>query len=160
MTKVDLLYALKEFTTSVYAGMVLPCKPDSTENERSVQVFLTHLPTTSASAKFAPYVIHSIITGEDGQNEGEDERAYAVVRTIFCTYDKDEEQGGLALLTLAERLRIELLRKRVLANRFQLELPKSPMQLLVYPDNTAPFYVAETSSTWRIPAVEREVNYG
>lgn len=162
MTKIDLLYALKEFSEDVYANMMLPCKPDLKVggNERNVQIYLTHLPTTSASTKFAPYVLHSIITGEDSQNEGEDERSFAVVRTIFCTYDTNEEQGGLALLTLVERLRIELLRKRVLANRFQLEIPKAPLQMLIYPDNVAPFYVAEMSSTWRLPAVEREVDYG
>lgn len=163
MTRVDLLEGLKTFTENVYKDMTLPCKPQNDkfyESERKVQVFLTHLPTTSASQKFAPYVLHSIITGEDGQNEGEEEYSIAVVRTIYCTYDTDEQKGGMALLALMERLRIALLKERVIENRFELKLTRSPKQDLIYPDNTAPFYLAETSSTWRLPAVEREVNYG
>ena len=161
MTKIDLLEGLRAFTQEVYKDMILPCKPDPKDptTERKVQVFLTHLPSTSAAQKFAPYVLHTLITAEDSQNEGEEERSFAVVRTMYCTYDTNEEKGGLALLALMERLRIELLKKRIIENRFELILQKPGRQDLIYPNDSAPFYLAETSSTWRLPAVEREVRY-
>ena len=60
------------------------------------------------------------------------------------------------LLNLMERLRISLLRQIVIGDQFQLDL-KAGLETLVYPDDTAPYYAGEMISTWKIPAIQREV---
>lgn len=108
-----------------------------------------------ASDKKAPYIIHSIITGRDHQSPGEPVESTATVRTLFCVYHENEEEGGLNLLNLTERLRIEMLR-RVVIEDYTLDLSNG-VELLVYPDDTAPYYMAEMASVWRLPPVKREV---
>lgn len=45
-----------------------------------------------------------------------------MVRSIFAVYNDDEQEGGLMLLNLMERLRIRLLREVVIGRR----LPARP----------------------------------
>jgi hypothetical protein len=117
------------------------------------------LPDSSAAQKKAPYIIHQIITGKDWQSESNREHAAATVRSIFCVYHDDEEEGGMLLLELMERLRIHLMKKIVIGRQFQLELEQG-LEMLIYPDDTSPYYNGEMMSTWILPRVEREVNYG
>ena len=109
----------------------------------------------TSSDKKAPYIIHSVITGHDHQTPGEPVECTAVVRTLFCVYHPDEEEGGLALLNLIERLRIELLRN-VVVEDYTLDLSQG-VETLVYPDNTAPYYMAEMATVWKLPPIKREV---
>ena len=51
-----------------------------------------------------------------------------------------------------------LLRQVVIGGQFTLDL-EAGLEVLVYPDDTAPFCVGEMASTWKLPAVEREVSY-
>ena len=78
------------------------------------------------------------------------------MRSIFCVYSSNEEEGALALLNLMERLRIDLLRKCVLADRYELDL-ETGLEGLIYPNDSAPYYMGEMVSMWKLPAVEREV---
>jgi hypothetical protein len=71
-------------------------------------------------------------------------------------YHPDEEEGALLLLNLMERLRIRLLKDVVIAGQFELDL-EAGLETLIYPDDTAPYYAGELLSTWKLPAVEREV---
>ena len=75
---------------------------------------------------------------------------------IRDSYNDDEQEGGLMLLNLMERLRIRLLREVVIGRRFQLDL-ESGLETFIYPDDTAPYYAGEMTTTWRVPGVEREV---
>lgn len=79
-----------------------------------------------------------------------------MVRSIFAVYNDDEQEGGLMLLNLMERLRIRLLREVVIGRRFQLDL-EAGLETFIYPDDTAPYYAGEMTTTWRVPGVEREV---
>lgn len=159
MTKIGLLEALKAFTQEATKDLLLPVKRQREETEepapRAAQVYLTRLPDIKASERKAPYIIHSVITGKDQQNQGEQLERTAVVRTIFCVYHEDEEEGGLALLNLMERLIVELLRN-VTIGSFTLDLQEGVEQL-VYPDDTAPYYMAEMVTVWELPPVKREV---
>lgn len=159
MTKTGLLEALKAFTEEAVKDLLLPVrrqKEDLQEpSPRAAQVYMTRLPEMASSDKKAPYIIHSVITGRDHQNQGEPVQCTAVIRTMFCVYNPDEEEGGLALLNLTERLRIELLRK-VVVESYTLDLSQG-VELLVYPDNTAPYYMAEMATVWILPPVKREV---
>lgn len=159
MTRTGLLQALKAFTEHSVKDLLLPVRRQRDDQEaptpRAAQVYMTRLPEMKASEKKAPYIIHSIITGQDSQSPGEHIKCTAVVRSVFCVYDEDEEEGGLALLNLAERLRIALLRK-VLIEDYTLDLSQG-VELLVYPDDTAPYYMAEMATVWILPPVKREV---
>lgn len=159
MTKTGLLQALKDFTEETVKNLLLPVRRQKEDPEapppRAAQVYMTRLPEMKASDKKAPYIVHSVITGRDHQNPGEHVECTAVIRTVFCVYNENEEEGGLELLNLTERLRIELLR-RVVIEHYTLDLSQG-VELLVYPDDTAPYYMAEMATVWNLPPVKREV---
>ena len=48
-------------------------------------------------------------------------------------------------------------RQVVIGGQFTLDL-EAGLETLVYPDDTAPYFVGEMISTWKLPLVEREVN--
>ncbi|MBR2131399.1 MAG: hypothetical protein IJ955_02480 [Oscillospiraceae bacterium] len=163
MTKVVLLEQLKLFTEDTVKDLLLPVAMQEKDIEppppRAAQVFRTRLPDSKAAKKKAPYILHQIITGKDTHAPSNRPDAETVVRTIFCVHHEDEQEGGLALLNLMERLRIELLRQRVIGRQFRLDL-EAGLETLVYPDDTAPYYAGEMISTWKLPTIEREVQYG
>ncbi len=159
MNKVFLLKALQKFTVEETGDIIMPTrvqKGDTDAISRAAEVHLMRLPDSSAAHKKVPYILHQLITGIDVQAEGSHEESSAVVRTIFAAYNENEEEGGLMLLNLMERLRIGLLRERVLDERYQLDL-KPGLEMLVYPEDTQPYYAGEMVSTWKIPSIKREV---
>ena len=164
MTRVDLLEHLKAFTEAAIKDVVLPVRQQPGDKKhprpRAAAVYRMRLKKSDSATKAAPYILHQVITGKDSQSAGERESARAVVRSIFCVYHEDEQEGALALLGLMERLRIELLKRVVIGNQYQLNL-EDGLETLIYPDDTAPYYTGEMISTWILPGVEREVNlYG
>ena len=162
MTKMNLLQALKEFTEESVRDIILPVRQQEKDKKppepRSAGVHLMRLVKSSDAQKVAPYIIHQIITGKDSQPEGEKEIAYGVVRSIFCVYNENAQEGSLALLGIMERLRINLLETVVIANQFKLVLDGDGLESLIYPDDTGQYYAGEMISTWRLPGVERKVN--
>jgi hypothetical protein len=162
MTRTALLEQLKAFTEKVTADLIMPTKvqsADEAQNYRPADVYLMRLPDGSSATKKAPYIIHQLLTSKDQQPSGERVQSSASVRSIFVVYNDDEQEGGLMLLNLMERLRIELLRTGVLDNRFSLDLSEG-LEYMVYPDtDTAPFYAGEMSSTWKLIPVQREVDF-
>lgn len=161
MTKIILLERLKDETQQAVKDLLMPVKPQKEDGgqaifDRPAEVYLTRLPDSRAAKKKAPYILHQIITGRDAQAPGEHADSSATVRSIFCVYSADEQEGGLMLLNLMERLRIHLLRKVVIGEQFALDLGAG-METLVYPEDTAPFFAGEMVSIWKLPAVEREV---
>lgn len=161
MNKVILLDRLKAFTEEATADIILPTHPqkgDSGSQYRAADVYRMRLPDSRAATKKAPYILHQIITGKDAQPSGQRSTASATVRTIFCVYSNDEQEGGLRLLNLMERLRIALLERVVIGQQFTLDL-QAGLETLVYPDDTAPYFAGEMVSTWKLPAVQRKVDY-
>lgn len=163
MTKVILLKELKAFTSAVTGDLLLPVRP-SEEDEtpplpRPAGVYQMRLPKLRDAERKAPYILHQVLTGKDIQAAGmKAPEASAVVRTVFCVYHEDEEEGVLALLNLMERLRIALLERPVLPGPFALDL-KAGLETLAYPDDseprTAPYYLGEMISSWMLPPVGR-----
>ena len=140
MNKVILLEQLKEFTELAIKDLLMPVRPQENspqEPPRPARVHLINLPSGRGPTEQAPYVIHRIITGKDEQPAGEREQAGALVRTVFAVYNPDEQEGGLMLLNLMERLRIALLQRRVLGGQFALDM-QAGIESLIYPDNTPP----------------------
>lgn len=164
MTKTILLERLGEFTRETTGEMLLPVRRQKEDTEapvpRAAAVFLMRHPDGTAATKKAPYILHQIVTGKDIQRAGEKAPdATAVVRSVICVYSEAEDEGGLMLLELMERLRIGLLRQVILGGQFELDL-ESGVETLVYPEDTAPYYIGEMVSTWKLPKIEREVHYG
>lgn len=162
MNKVILLEQLKEFTELAIKDLLMPVRPQENspqEPPRPARVHLINLPSGRGPTEQAPYVIHRIITGKDEQPAGEREQAETLVRTVFAVYNPDEQEGGLMLLNLMERLRIALLQRRVLGGQFALDM-QAGIESLIYPDNNAPFYLGEMMSRWWLPAIKRELKEG
>lgn len=159
MNRVILLNRLKDFTLEATRELMLPVRVQSPEDgavERRAEVHLMRLPDSKAAHKKAPYILHQLITGVDQQSPGNRTESSATVRSIFCVYADNEEEGGMLLLNLMERLRIALLRQRVIGGQFTLDL-SAKLETMCYPDDTAPYFAGEMISVWELPSVEREV---
>lgn len=171
MTKVVLLERLKEFTEEHIGGLLLPVQPQEDEEDppdRAATVYIPRLPELRAYAQQAPFITHGVITGKDGleqyPNGARLPKSSTVVRTCFCVYHPQEQEGELALLNLMERMRIALLEEVVIGKQFKLDL-EAGVEMLVYPGNpnqtaSSPFYLGEMITTWRLPPIERKVPYG
>lgn len=162
MTKVTLLEQLRAFTQASTEDMRLPTvlqQDEDAQAYRAPEVYCARLPDSRAAKKKAPYILHQIITGKDAFPAGKHPQSAAVVRTIFCVYHGDEQEGGLLLLGLMERLRIALLEQVVIGRQFILDLGEG-LETLVYPDDTAPYFMGEMSSVWKLPTIERKIAHG
>ena len=155
MTGIVLLEQLKAFTEEATKNLLLPVEQQRGDLEppppRVVGVYRMRLPEGKAADKKVPYVLHQLLTRKDTQPSGRQTTALLTVRTIFCVYHQDEQEGGLALLNLMERLRIALLQQSVIGKQFVLDREKG-LESLIYPDNIAPYYVGEMMSVWKIPS--------
>ena len=170
-TKVGLLYALKDFTTETVKGLLMPVKRQKQDERepkrRTAEVHLARLPDMTSFEKKAPFILHQAVTGEDAlknanKGTGRESRlelqSSAVIRSVFCVYHPDEEEGGLALLNIMEEMRIALLMYPTLNKVFELDL-KEGINQMVYPETgergTAPFYLGEMVTAWKLPPVTR-----
>ncbi len=166
MTRVILLENLKTFTWEATRDLIMPVAPSEEEPEpkpRAAGVHICGLSEFSAVSRRAPCILHQIVTSKDVQVPGERlPRSAAVVRTAFCVYCEDEDEGGLMLLGLMERLRIALLRKVVIGKQYKLDL-EAGLETLIYDSTqrpTKPYYLGEMISVWKLPfTIEREVPY-
>lgn len=169
--KVGLLYALKGFTERVTGDMKLPVKRQSRDERepepRSAAVFLTRLPDMASYEKKAPFILHQVVTGENGlrnANKGTGQqirrelRRDCVIRSVFCVYNPDEQEGGLTLLNLMEEMCVSLMQFPILDELFVLDLDEGISQM-VYPDTgergASPFCLGEMVTTWKLPEVRR-----
>ena len=160
MTKNVLLDRLKDFTEAATKGVICPVrlqKGDTEQTYRAAAVYKMRLPDGTQATKKAPFILHQVITGRDIQPEGEPCEGSAVVRSVFAVYHDDEQEGALLLLELMETLRVALLKQVVIGAQFELDL-QAGLEMLTYPENTAPYFAGEIVSTWKLPAVKREVH--
>lgn len=170
-TKVGLLLALKAFTETAVEGLRLKVRRQKEDEEepkpRPAAVYLMRLPDMSSVTKKAPYILHQVVTGHDavetldhrtGPQAIRERQSRCVVRTVLCVYDPDEQEGALTLLNLMEQLRMALLMKPILGGAFVLD-EEEGLDGMVYLENgertTAPYYLGEMVSVWKLPKVER-----
>lgn len=161
MNSVDLLNVLTEFTREATKDLILPTKPEkkASSEPRAAEVHKMNLPDPVTGRTKAPYIIHQVIDIKDVQQPGQNDQALCTIRTVFCVYNSDAEEGGLNLLNLMERLRISLLRKCVLDSRYVLDKSAGIDAGPYDSEETRPFYLAEMISTWKMPAIKQEVSY-
>jgi len=159
MTSVMLLDTLAERSEEAVKDLLMPMKPTKEDPEPAIRaptVYKARLPDGKASTKYAPYILHTVINTSYNQPVGEQPQGICNVRTLFCVYSPDESKGGIYLLNCMERIRIDLMRDPILADQFQLDY-EGGLEQLVYPDDTAPFYLGEMMTVWSMPhPVRRE----
>lgn len=157
MTPLELLDALKAFIEENTKDILLPVRVDRKSGEakeRPAEVYKMRLPTKDAETKRIPYVLLQYIKSTDTQTTGEMPESSCMVRIVAATYSEDGEEGALCVLNLLTRIRIAFLRDGVIAEHFML---KPPIEMIVYPDSTPPYYLGEMMTEWRMPIVESEV---
>lgn len=155
--KVDFLMCFKSFTEKAIKDLLLPVKQQKENDsalERASAVHCMRLPNSRKAETKAPYILHQIVTGVDEQHPQNQIESTTTVRSIFCVYCDDEEKGGIHLLNLMERVRIALLQEIVISEKYELDISQK-LEMLVYPDDTAPYFVGEMMSTWILPPVKR-----
>jgi len=171
MTRITLLEQMKEFSEALTNDLLLPVQMQEEDEEqppnRAPTVYIPCLPELHAYAQKAPFMTHEIVTGKDkvvdDPHMGKRKISVTVVRSCFCVYHKNEQEGRLALLTLMERMRIGLQEAVVIGKQFKLDL-EAGIETLVYPGNpnqtaVSPFYLGEMITTWHLPIIERKVPY-
>lgn len=156
-----LLEALKNFVVETTEGFNLPTaiqKGDTAQLFRAPEIHLMRLPEAASYTKYAPYVIIQFVNGKDEQPAGRYTNASANVRLVFCTYDKNAEDGAMSLLNMIEAVRIALLRKVTINEQFKLD-KETGLETLIYPSDvidTGPYYGGEMSATFFLPPIERD----
>ena len=162
LSKTSLLEAFKERTAEATSDLILPLqmqKGDTVESGRAADVYIGRLPDSKQNTKKAPYILHQMVNSVNKQIPGEQLQSKAIVRSIFCVYCDNEQDGTLMLINLMERLRISLLRNPLIGdNAFECDLQEG-LEDLVYPDDTYPYYLGEMISVWELPPIKREVRY-
>lgn len=164
MTKQDFIDSLCDFTREAVKDLIFPVEMQEDDEAqpppRPPDVYSMGLPDFAEAEKKAPLIIHQIITGNDVWPEsGVEPVSKAVVRTVFGIYHPDSQEGPLALLGLIERLRIALWRQRGINGQFIFDR-KAGADYLIYEKQFPPFYAGEMLTTWKLPSVRLEVNYG
>jgi hypothetical protein len=157
MTSKELLDALKDFIERETKDLLLPVRVDrksGEQKERPAEVHEMRLPNKEAETARIPYVLLQFLKSTFEQKEGEEPTHVAMVRIVAATYSEDGEEGALCLLNLLTRIQIALLKDGVIGERFLL---KSPVEMIVYPDNTPPYYLGEMMTQWELPVIESEV---
>lgn len=162
MTKVILLEALKKFTLEATKDIVMPVEPQEEDEgqpaPRPAQIFGMNLPDGASYQREAPYILHQIINSKDVHPPGQIQPiGTAIIRSVFCVYHEDGQEGGLLLLNLMERMRIALMKQVVIGGQFTLDL-REGLDALFYTEKTAPFFGGEMISQWRMKSIERELN--
>lgn len=162
MTKEQLLDDFKKFLENTTKHYELPTavqKGDTKQIFRAPDIYKMRLPDGNDAKKKAPYIIVQYITGKDFHREAQQSESVAILRLIFCVYNKDEEEGALSLLNVMETVRMELMKQVIIGKCFKLDTDAG-VESLVYPEDTAPYYAGEMMFTVFVPPTEREVFYG
>lgn len=156
MTPTILLEALRDYIEEKTKDLILPLrvKTGATEKERPPKVYMMNLPSKEDEIQQIPYILIKYLTGKDEQQPGEATESEARVRIIVATYNEDGQEGALALLNVISRIRLSLLKEREVGGQFRLIMP---VESIVYPENTSPYYLGEIMTMWTLPPIEREV---
>ncbi|RPF48257.1 hypothetical protein EDD70_1072 [Hydrogenoanaerobacterium saccharovorans] len=157
MTAVILLKELKKFIEEHTKDIILcvRVKKNSGESkERTAQVYTMQLPDKEAETQQIPYILLQFLTGKDEQNEGVSAESECKIRIVVATYSEDGGAGAMDVLNLLTRIRVALLKAGIVGEQFLL---KKPLEYIVYPDSSAPYYLGEMLTVWGMPKIEREV---
>lgn len=158
MTAINLLECLEEFVKEKTADIKLQVKvrnrnPEEVK-ERAADVYKMQLPKKEDQTEKVPYILLQFLTGKDDKEDGKPEQSMCRIRIVAATYSEDGSRGALDVLNVILRIRSELKKAGVVGGRFVLN---NPLEYIVYPDSTQPYYLGEMVTNWSVPAIEREV---
>lgn len=155
MTPVILLDNLEEFVKEKTKDIKLQVrvrKPEQEqEKERAADVYKMRLPKKEDQTEKVPYILLQFLTGKDGEVQ---EGNTCQIRIVVATYAENDSMGAYDVLNVILRIRSELEKAGVIGERFVLQYP---LEYIVYPDSTQPYYLGEMITNWSIPTIEREV---
>lgn len=176
MTPVVLLEELKTFIEENTKDIVLSVRPvknktiptpgaeleeqDSEDaiTARAPEVHKMRLPGKDAETQRIPYILLQFLTGKDEHKPAEQPESECNIRIVVATYSEDGGEGAADLLNVITRIRVALLKAGEVGKQFLL---KKPLEYVVYPDETNPYYLGEMLTIWEMPIIQREVNlYG
>jgi len=173
MTPIVLLDRLKEFIQENTGDIILAVRPVKNKTlptpgpkpkskpepeeitHRAAEVHLMRLPDKDAETNRVPYILLQYLTGKDAHEPGEQPDSESRVRIIIATYSENDSEGALDVLNVLTRIRNALLKAGVIGNQFLL---RKPLEYMVYPDDTQPYFFGEMISIWEMPKIKREVN--
>lgn len=158
MTPTALLEALKLYIQENTKDIILTVrrKRGDTTEDRPPNVYLMNLPKKEDEVQQIPYILIKYLTGRDDREPGEEESSQASIRIVIATYAEDAEEGTMALLNIISCLRYNFLKDSEIAGQFRLI---SPLESIIYPDDTRPYYLGEMMTLWTLPPIEREVKF-
>ena len=158
MTTINLLECLEEFVKEKTADIKLQVKVRNRNpqevKERAADVYKMRLPKKEDQTEKVPYILLQLLTGMDDKQNGEPEESECKIRIVVATYSEDGGEGSFDVLNVILRIRSELKKAGVIGGRFVLH---NPLEYIVYPDSTEPYYLGEMITNWSIPTIEREV---
>lgn len=160
MNRIMLLEALKQRQTEDLKDLLMPTAPkkDKPSELRTVEIFKGKLPDRKSETEKAPYIVNAVLNSNFYRNPGEEPTGLCTIRSTICVYNEHQEEGILMVLNILERLRISWLKNPIVDGVFELLFDEEhQIQDLVYPDDTAPFFMADLVTVWKLPPVEREV---
>ncbi|CAK7047776.1 MAG: hypothetical protein BACD_02347 [Bacteroides rodentium] len=158
MTPIILLDRLEEFVREATKDIKLQVRvrnqnPEE-EKERAADVYKMRLPNKDDQIQKIPYILLQFLTGKDDKQEREPEESDCKIRIVVATYSEDSGVGAYDVLNVLLRIRTELERAGIIGGQFVLQMP---LEYIVYPDSTAPYYLGEMVTNWSIPTIKREV---
>ena len=158
MTPIVLLECLEEFVKDKTKDIMLQVRvrnqnPDE-EKERAAGVYKMRLPNKEDQTQKIPYILLQVLKGEDKKEERGPQESTCQIRIIVATYSEDGGTGSFDVLNVLMRLKSELEKVGIIGNRFTLQLP---LEWIVYPDTTQPYYLGEMMTNWELPVIKREV---
>lgn len=157
MTPIDLLESLKAYVKEETKNLILPTRVDrhsGSRPERPAEVHIMALPDKKSETERIPYVLLQFLKSEDIQEPGEEVKSSCKIRIVAATYSEDKAEGNLHLLNLLTCIRIALLQDGIIADRYLLKIGKEqPLEMIVYPDSTSPYYLGEMMTEWSLPPI-------
>lgn len=157
MTPIILIDEMQKFIEEKTRDLLLPVRVEKNSGkskERAPEIHKMRLPNRDAETKLVPYILLQFIKSTDDQQQGQEPECKCNVRIVAATYSENEEEGAICVLNLLTRIRFEFIRTGMIGEQFLL---CPPLEMFIYPDSTAPYYLGEMMSTWKIPAIESEV---
>ncbi|WP_052087647.1 hypothetical protein [Paenibacillus wynnii] len=140
-TPILLLRAIKEFIQQTVEGDV----------QMSPSIHVGYLPQRNKDnlqdSEF-PFILVRPGVGEDQQDNSK-----VTIKLIFGAKAEDDE-GFMDLLNTMEQIRIALLRKRIINNRFKLELP---YKWEFFDEQPYPEWYGIATTVWTLPSIQEEV---
>lgn len=157
MTPIILLDQLETFVKEVTKDIKLQVRVrninPNEEKERAANVYKMRLPNKDDQTQKVPYILLQFLTGKDEQEAREPEESTCKIRIVVATYSEDGGIGAYDVLNVLLRIRSELKKRGIIGKQFVLQ---KPLEYIVYPDSTEPYYLGEMITNWSLPTMIKE----